>query len=123
MAKEKNETIGWKEIVEMTSEQNGIPKTQIDTDCMAVHGTIQSTLTEHQPKKPGDSLTIDLPFCSIVATRLEEQVITDPSGNKITRGECVAINYGVPTDYIAAANEGLIVDEEVNKKEEKEKRA
>ena len=118
MAKATEKEIEWKEVVETAADLSGAPKKQIEADAEAIDKSIRQILTEKQPKRDGDTLTVYTPFGAYCSSRLPETVVTDANGNRTTRPSCCAVNVGIPRDYIDAANCGL-VDKVEDKKDTK----
>ena len=110
MAQTKTVTRSWEDVVNTTCEASGMPKKQVTETAEAVHKAIQSELSSHQPKRDGDVLQVETLYGKYVSTRVSEQVITDSAGNKFTRPSCCAVNFSMPTEYISAANLGLVDD-------------
>lgn len=115
MAKETKKIIQWSEIIEDASAESGVPKKQLAEGAEILSKQVEKKLSQYQPKKDGDSLEIWTEYGSIVSTRLPETIITDANGNKFTRPSCCAVNMGVRTSYINAANVGLVDEEAVEK--------
>lgn len=113
MAKEL--TRKWEDVVGTCADESGMPKKQITDTAEAINKSIQTELSEHQPKRDGDTLAIATPFGKFISERLPEQVITDASGNKFKRPSCCVVNVGIPNAYITAANVGLVDDAEIEK--------
>jgi len=115
MAQNKTVTRRWEDVVNTTCEASGMPKKQVTETADAIHKAIQSELSSHQPKRDGDVLEVETLYGKYVSTRVSEQVITDAAGNKFTRPSCCAVNFSMPTDYISAANLGLVDDAAIEK--------
>ena len=114
MAKSEK-TVGWDAVVDVISGDSGMPKKQIDDTSRAIVKGIEKVLEEKQPKKDGDVLYVETPFDRYEATRCPEQVIKDPSGAQYTRPSCVSVNTSVPTNFVTAANLGLVSSGDVEK--------
>lgn len=115
MAKESNVVVEWSSVLEKSAELSGVPKKQLEVDADAIANGIKLFLTDKQPKRDNDSLSIKTPFGVYESIRLPETVVTDVSGNRVTRPTCCTVNIGIETTYIDAANIGL-VDKQVAEK-------
>jgi hypothetical protein len=111
----KQTTRKWENVVDTTCEASGMPKKQVTDTAQAIFKAVQTELSTHQPKRDGDVLEVETPFGKVVSERVPEQVIVDASGNKFTRPPCCAVNMAIPTEYITAANLGLVDDAAIEK--------
>lgn len=111
----KTTTRTWANVVDTICEESGMPKQQVKETIEATLKSVCSEASTHQPKRDGDVLEIETPLVKYVSERIPEQVITDASGNKFTRPSCCAVNAGIPTEIINAANLGLVDDAAIEK--------
>lgn len=111
----KTTTRSWENTVDTIVEGSGMPKKQVTETAEAISKGIQSELQTHQPKRDGDQLEVKTPFIKLIVERVPEQVIVDASGNKFTRPSCCAVTAGIPSEFITAANIGLVDDASIEK--------
>ena len=111
----KTVTRKWENVVETIAEESGMPKQQIVQTMDAFNKGVQSELTKYQPKRDGDILEVITPAFKGIVERVPEEVITDASGQKFTRPSCCVFNMGIPSEFINAANAGLVDDAAIEK--------
>jgi hypothetical protein len=107
MAKD-NKEIPWSKVVIETEEISGIPRKQIDEVSNQLVLGIESIIEKNQPKRDGDSITIDTPFTAYEFTRLAQTNAQDAGGRLVVRPACIGANTSIPRRFILKANIGLV---------------
>jgi hypothetical protein len=108
MSKESTKIIPWEKTVAEIEDVSGIPRKQIDEVATQIGAGIESIIKNNQPKRDGDKVSIETPFCLYTMERLGERNIVSPEGNSVTRPVCIGMNNSVPKRFVNAANIGLI---------------
>jgi hypothetical protein len=108
MQKDPMKEIPWSKVVSKTEEISGIPKKQIDEVTNQLVLGIESVIEENQPKRDGDSVTIDTPFTAYQFTRMPAQNVINSEGKMVLRPACVGGNTTIPRHFIDKANIGLV---------------
>jgi hypothetical protein len=108
MSKESVKSIPWEKAIAEIEDISGIPRKQIDEVATQISVGIESMIKNNQPKRDGDKISIETPFCLYTMERLGERNIVTPEGNAVTRPVCIGINSATPKQFIRSANIGLI---------------
>jgi hypothetical protein len=124
MAKETSKIVPWNKVIVKTEEISGIPRKQIDEVAAQIKIGIEATAQENQPKRDGDSITLETPFAAYMFTRQPASNVVAADGRTVLRPSCITGNAAMPCEFIRKANIGLIdipTEEEAEKDKKKEK--
>jgi hypothetical protein len=121
MTKDPSKTIPWSKIVAEVEEISGIPRKQVDEVSNQIVLGIESIIEKNQPKRDGDVVMLESPFCGYELTRVASHNVVGPDGKQVVRPTCIGLNVTGPRNFIIKANIGLVdrATEEAEKKKAK----
>jgi hypothetical protein len=122
MAKDTTKVVSWEKTVAKVEEISGIPRKQIDDTANQIVLGIEAIVRENQPKRDGDTVTLETPFGGYEFIRYPAQNVQTQSGQQVVRPTCIGGNSVMPRNFITQANVGLI-DKATEEAESKKKKS
>jgi hypothetical protein len=108
MSKEMNRVIPWPKVSTKIEELSGIPRKQIDEVANQIASGLEAIIIENQPKRDGDSISIETPFGAYDVKRFPASNIQTQEGKTVVRPACVGGSTSIPRNFILKANTGLV---------------